>query len=395
MLERQEPGLKRLMLPELPDVQPHALIVSGIRRSGKSTLLRQFVQGLKRPFFYLNFDDIRFASFTNEDFALVDRVIADSGVRLIFFDEIQSADKWELYVRRKLDEGFQIVITGSNASLLSRELGSRLTGRHISKELFPFSYKEFCSFCKLDAGPESLSDYLEKGGFPEFLKTGNTDILVQLQLDILYRDIAVRYGIRDVASLRRLFVYLLSNSAQLCSPSRLTGIVGVKSPTTVLEYISYFEAAYLIQLLPCFAWSIKAQSLAPKKVYVSDTGLIKTGAFSFSKNHGALLENFVFNILRRNSGAHGSLDGRQLFYFTGKKGGECDFVVKSQKGTKCVQVCWELNTDNQDREINGLLDAMGFFDLEEGEILTYDSEDLILTNGKRINVMPAWKWEGC
>jgi len=392
-LERQEPGLKRLMLPELPDIQTHALIISGIRRSGKSTLLRQFVQGLKRPFFYLNFDDIRFASFTHEDFALVDMVLADSGARLIFFDEIQSADRWELYVRRKLDEGFQVAITGSNASLLSRELGSRLTGRHISKELFPFSYKEFCSFCRLDAGPESLSGYLEKGGFPEFLKTGNTEILAQLQSDILYRDIAVRYGIRDVASLRRLFVYLLSNSSQLCSPSRLTGVVGVKSPSTVLEYISHFEAAYLVQLLPSFAWSVKAQSIAPKKVYVTDTGLIKTGAFSFSQNHGALLENFVFNSLRRNANAHGSPDGGQLFYFAGKNGGECDFVVRSQKETRCVQVCWELAADNQDREINGLLDAMEFFGLKEGEILTYDTEDLILTGGKKITVTPAWKWE--
>ncbi|MCL2192584.1 MAG: ATP-binding protein [Treponema sp.] len=392
-LERQEPGLKRQGLRHLPDIQSHALIVSGIRRCGKSTLLRQFVQELKRPFFYLNFDDIRLASFTGGDFALIDKAIEDSGARLIFFDEIQSADKWELYVRQKLDEGFQLVITGSNASLLSRELGSRLTGRHITKELFPFSYREFCSFMNLDAGPESLSDYLEKGGFPEFLKTGNMDILAQLQSDILYRDIAVRHGIRDAAALRRLFVYLLSNSSQLFSPSKLTNVIGVKSPTTILEYISHFEAAYLIQLLPRFAWSVKAQSLAPKKVYVSDTGLIKTGAFSFSKNHEALFENFVYNDLRRNLGISDLLNDGQLFYFSGKSGDECDFVVRSRGETKCVQVCWELGMDNQDREINGLIDALDFFDLEEGEILTHNTEDLILTRGKRIHVTPAWKHE--
>jgi len=387
-LEGQEPGLKREGLRHLPDIRSHALIVSGIRRCGKSTLLRQFVRELKRPFFYLNFDDIRLASFTDGDFALIDKAIGDSGARLIFFDEIQSADKWELYVRQKLDEGFQLVITGSNASLLSRELGSRLTGRHLSKELFPFSYREFCSFLNLDAGPESLSDYLEKGGFPEFLKTGNADILAQLQSDILYRDIAVRHGIRDAAALRRLFVYLLSNSSQLFSPSKLTSVIGVKSPTTVLEYISHFEAAYLIQLLPRFAWSVKAQGLAPKKVYVSDTGLIKTVAFSFSRNHGALLENFVYNNLRMSLGVPN--DG-QLFYFCGKGSGECDFVVRSRGETRCVQVCWELGADNQDREINGLLDALDFFGLEEGEILTHDTEDLILARGKKIHVTPAWK----
>jgi predicted AAA+ superfamily ATPase len=127
------------MLPELPDIRSHALVVNGIRRCGKSTLLRQFVRKLGRPYFYLNFDDIRLAPFSRADYGLIDRAVADSGARLIFFDAVQSADCWELYVRQKLDEGFQVILTGSNASLLSRELGTRLTGRHISKELFPFS----------------------------------------------------------------------------------------------------------------------------------------------------------------------------------------------------------------------------------------------------------------
>jgi len=392
-LSKHDLGLERLLITELPDIKSHALVVIGIRRCGKSTLLRQFVNKLKRPFFYLNFDDVRFASFTNNDFSLIDKALAESGANLIFIDEIQSVENWELYVRQKLDEGFQVVITGSNASLLSRELGSRLTGRHISKELFPFSYKEFCKFFKVKAGPDSLSEYLEKGGFPEFLKSDNTDILTQLQSDILFRDIAVRYGIRDTTSLKQLFVYLLSNSSQLFSPSKLTNIIGVKSPTTVLEYISYFEASYLIQLLPCFAWSLKAQSLAPKKVYVSDIGLLKTGAISFSNNYGALLENFVYINLRRKVNIFDSLNSSQLYYYAGKKGGECDFIVKSKEKTICIQVCWELNKDNQDREINGLLDAMDFFDLNEGEIITYNTTDLILMNGKKINVIPAWKRE--
>jgi hypothetical protein len=226
-------------------------------------------------------------------------------------------------------------------------------------------------------------EYLEKGGFPEFLKTGNIDILAQLQSDILHRDIAVRYGIRDSTSLRQLFVYLLSNFAQLFSPSKLTGVVGVKSPTTVLEYISHFEAAYLIYLLPCFAWSVKTQSLSPKKVYVADTGLIKAGAFSFSQNHGALLENFVYNNIRRKT--------NEIYYFKDKNGSECDFIIKSQDNIKCVQVCWELTSDNQDREINGLLEVMEFFNLQEGEIITFNTKDIILKDGKTIKVTPAWK----
>ncbi|MCL2762836.1 MAG: ATP-binding protein [Treponema sp.] len=383
-LEQQDLGLKRHTLPELPDMQSHALVVSGIRRCGKSTLLRQFVQKLERPYFYLNFDDVRLAEFVPADYRLLDRVIAESGASLLFFDEVQSAECWELYVRQKLDEGFQFAITGSNASLLSRELGSRLTGRHITKELFPFSYKEFCEFTGQEAGSVSFADYLEKGGFPEFLKTNNTDILAQLQLDILYRDIAVRYGIRDATSLQRLFVHLVSNPAQLFSPSKLTGVAGVKSPTTVLEYISFFEASYLIHLLPCFAWSVKAQSLAPKKVYIADIGIIKTGSVSFSGNRGSLLENCVYNSLRSKAGT-------SMYYLTAKNGGECDFIVNPHDNPSCIQVCWELSADNQDREINGLLDAMEFFNVAEGEILTYNTEDLILTRGKRITIMPVWK----
>ncbi|MCL2128784.1 MAG: ATP-binding protein [Treponema sp.] len=391
-LEMKELGLKRRLLPELPVLSSHALVISGIRRCGKSTLLRQYIKEQEKPYFYLNFDDIRLASFTNKDYLLLDKAIADSGAKLIFFDEIQSAGNWELYVRQKLDEGFQLAITGSNAALLSRELGTRLTGRHISKELFPFSYWEFYNFLGYEAGPESFMEYLEKGGFPEFLKNGNTDILKQLQSDILYRDITVRYGVRDAASLQRLFVYLVSNSAQLFSPSKLTGITGLKSPTTVLEYISFFEAAYLIQLLPCFSWSLKAQNLAPKKAYLIDTGLIKTGAVSFSGNFGALLENCVFNSIRAKLGISSSLKAPGIYYFSGNNGTECDFIVFNQDKPSCIQVCWELNTDNTDREINGLIEAMEFFNTTKGTILTFNTNDIIQLKDKNIEVIPVWKW---
>ena len=381
-LSEQDLGHERTLLPELPDFQSHALVISGIRRCGKSTLLHQFVKKLNRDFFYLNFDDLRLANFTTEDYGLLDKVIADSAARLLFFDEVQSAQHWELYVRQKLDDGFQLAVTGSNASLLSRELGTRLTGRHISKELFPFSYREFCSFTEQEPGASSLENYLEMGGFPEYLKTGNQDIITQLTTDILYRDIAVRYGIRDVASLRRLFVYLVSNPAQKFSPSKLIHTAGVKSPTTVLEYISFFESSYLINLLPCFAWSVKAQSLAPKKVYIADTGIIKTGSVSFSGNMGALLENFVYNCLRSQT--------TDIFYFSGN--GECDFILNPNERPCCIQVCWDLTGENQEREISGLIEAMDFFKETNGTILTFNSEDIILKNGKKINVIPSWKW---
>jgi len=376
--EALDTGLEREALSSLPDVQTHALIVSGIRRCGKSTLLHQFTRKRGRDYFYLNFDDLRLSGFTVADYALLDAIIVESGARLLFFDEIQSAEKWELYVRQKLDEQYQVIITGSNASLLSGELGTKLTGRHITKELFPFSYSEFLAFRKEERGLGSLESYLKEGGFPEYLKTGNSDILLQLQSDILYRDIAVRHGIRDVASLKRLYTFLLSNAGNLVSPSRLVQTIGVKSPTTILDYFSYFEAAYLVHLVPRFSWSPKAQALAPKKLYIVDPGLIRVGSVSFTQNAGALLENFVYQELRRITD--------DIYYFS-ENGRECDFVVHLHSGKpQCIQVCRELTLDNETREVQGLLTALDFFSVSEGYIITADTTDQIHVHGKKIVV---------
>ena len=383
-LSKQNTGLERNFLHELPDIQSHALVISGIRRCGKSTLLHQFVKKKNTNFFYLNFDDIRLIDFNKSDYELLDKIIEESDTKLLFFDEIQSAPYWELYIRTKLDQGFQVLLTGSNASLLSKELGTKLTGRHISKELYPFSFDEYCRYFKEPPSTQSLKDYLDKGGFPEYLKTGNTDVLSQLQSDILFRDISIRHGIRDVSALQRLFVYLVSNPSQKISPSRLTQTVGLKSATTVLEYISFLEAAYLLYRLPCFSFSVKSQNLSPKKIYICDPGISKTGSVSFSANMGSRLENFIFNCLRRIT--------TDIFYYSGKNDSECDFIIKPHEQPSCIQVCWELNNDNQDREIFGLLEAMEFFNQKKGIIITFDSEDLILNNGKKIEVIPAWKW---
>ncbi|MDR2047967.1 MAG: ATP-binding protein [Treponema sp.] len=375
--------LERHALAELPEPQSHALIISGIRRCGKSTLLRQFAAKQKKAFFHLNFDDLRLSGFSPEDFRLLDILIGEKKAALLVFDEIQTVDRWELYVRQKLDEGYQVAITGSNASLLSRELGTKLTGRHITKELFPFSYGEYCEFTGQTTGLASLETYLKQGGFPEYLKTGDRDILSQLQTDILYRDIAVRYRLRDVSSLKRLFTYLVSNPAQLVSPSKLLQLTGLRSPTTVLEYISYFELSYLIQLVPCFAWSLKKQSLAPKKVYVIDNGIILTSSLSFTDNEGALLENFVYTVLRART--------RDVFYFAGSEK-ECDFIVNPHGRPLCIQVCSELTVDNRRRETRGLFQAMDFFGQNEGIIITRNERDIILEQGKEIRVIPAWEF---
>lgn len=274
-----------------------------------------------------------------------------------------------------------MVITGSNASLLSKELGTKLTGRHITKELFPFSFLEFCSFYNIPSDHNAFEQYTTKGGFPEYLKTLNNDILSALIDDILYRDIAVRHNIRDVKSLKRLLLFLGANIGNLISATKLTQSIGIKSSATVLDYFSHFEQAYLVQFMPKFAWSYKVQIVNPRKVYFIDTGLLAAITPSFSKDEGRKLENIVFWELRRKN--------YDLFYYN-ENGKECDFVVCSKNQVyELIQVCYELNYDNMTREIEGLIDAMRFFGINTGTIVTLKQEDKINDGQNLIKVFPV------
>lgn len=377
-------GFARDLLQNLPDLSSFVLITSGIRRCGKSTLLKQFLKSKHKSAFFLNFEDVRLYNFSIDDFRILDRVINNSGEKVLFFDEIQIIKGWELFVRQKLDQGFQIVLSGSNANLLSREMGTKLTGRHITRELYPFSYSEFCSFRNIEKGKDSVLEYIATGGFPEYLKTGNNEILQFLLEDIINRDIAVRYGVKDVSSLKRLCLFLLANTGNLLSPSKLTTMTGVKAPSTVLDYFSYFEACYLINLMPKFSFSSKAQMLAPKKLYINDTGLIRIGSTSFSENTGHLLENIVFYHLLQKS--------KELYYFN-ENGKECDFVLfEKGKCKELIQVCLDMNIDNEKREIDGLLEAMNFFDINVGTIVTIAQNDYLMKDGKTINIVSAYNF---
>ncbi|MEI6678447.1 MAG: ATP-binding protein [Mariniphaga sp.] len=378
-----ELGTTRELLASLPISNTHALVVSGIRRCGKSVLLLQFIRKEIDEVFYFNFADIRLYEFSAGDFILLDEIIKESGKKILFFDEIQNIKGWELFVRQKLDQSVRVIITGSNARMLSVELGTNLTGRHISKELFPFNYKEFCSFYAMQYNKESLISFLNKGGFPEFLKTNNNELLSFLIEDIIYRDIATRYAIRDIAGLKNLCIYVMSNTAKLVSPSKLTSIIGVKSPSTVLEYLSYFESSYLMNLVPRFSFSVKGQMLSEKKIYVVDNGLVNVASISASKDMGRKFENAVYWNIRRKT--------KNIWYFS-ESHSECDFIYKISDDFFAIQVCYEINGDNQEREINGLLAALKFFNLREGVILTIDQTDTILLDVYKINVVPAYKF---
>lgn len=385
-IENLDLGQTRDLLAKL-DRKPceFALIISGIRRCGKSTLLNQYIsKNIEGHYIYLNFESVKLYTFEINDFELLDEVIAEGDYRWLIFDEIQVVEGWELYIRQKLDEGFNVLISGSNASMLSRELGTKLTGRHITKELFPFSFREFCSFKNLTLSESSLKLYINLGGFPGFLKTENTDIHTALLDDIIYRDIAVRHNIRDVRSLKQLLLFLASNCSKLISASKLKQYIGVKSTATVVEYLNFFQESYLIQLVPKFSYSQKVQLVNPRKIYFIDNGLQQAVSGSFSKDFGRKLENMVFWELRRQ--------GKIMHYFN-ENGKECDFVVsRVQKVEEVIQVCQILNNENKTREINGLLDAMNFFGLDTGKIITFNQEDLISIDGKKIQIIPAHKY---
>lgn len=369
---------------QLPVTKTHALVVSGIRRCGKSVLLHQFIRNEIDEVFYFNFADIRLYQFSASDFILLDELIKESHKKILFFDEIQNIDGWELYVRQKLDQSVRVIITGLNARMLSVELGTNLTGRHISKELFPFSYNEFCSFFSYEHNKESYLSFIQKGGFPEYLKTGNSELISFLLEDILHRDIATRYSIRDISGLKKLCVYVMSNTAKHVSPSKLTSAIGVKSSSTVLEYLSYFESSYLVNLIPRFSWSVKGQMLSEKKVYVVDNGFVNVASVSASKDLGRKFENVVYWNIRRKT--------RKIWYYSDGHL-ECDFIFQKNEDYLAIQVCYELNGDNQERELNGLIAALEFFNLREGVILTLDQTDKILKDGYTIHVVPAYKFE--
>jgi len=369
----------------MPELACHALIISGIRRCGKSTLLHQLLKERHPNAYYLNFEDPRLYEFELNDFTRLDELVADHEGKVLFFDEIQVVNGWERYIRQKLDEGFRLVITGSNASLLSSELGSKLTGRHITKELFPFSWSEFCEFRSLDYSEEALKKYMETGGFPEYVKTENDDILHQLFEDILFRDIAVRYGVRGVKSLQRLALYLLSNIGNLVTGNKLRSLFGIGATSTVMEYFSYLEQTWLMHFIPKFSYSMRKQSVNPRKVYAIDTGLINVNSKSFSGDHGRILENLVFLHLRRNF--------QKIFYFSEK--GECDFVT-FDKGTidDVIQVCYDLNPDNLDRELNGLFEALSFFKQKEGTIITLNQSDAFERGDLIAKAVPCHEYFG-
>jgi hypothetical protein len=381
-LNNMDHGLSR-MVTGFSNLSSHAFIVTGIRRCGKSTLLQQIDSASEKSSIYLNFEDPRLAGFDLSDFNRLQEIAESIDAETYFFDEIQLISHWENFIRFRLDEGYQIFITGSNATMLSKELGTKLTGRHISKELFPFSYQEYLAFTNQQPSSESSALYMYSGGFPEYLKTGMAEVLMQSFNDIIVRDIAIRYNIRNTTLLQQLAVWLTTNVGKLFTGNSLRKIFKIASSSSIMEYLAYFTDAYLFFFIPKFSYSAKVQIVNPIKIYCIDNGFIKTNTVSFSDDHGRLLENMVFMQLRRMS--------HEIYYFSEKN--ECDFVVfKQKKLVALIQVCWQLDQDNMERELSGLKEAMDYFDLSKGYIITAHQSDSFVVGSKSVFAKPFHEW---
>jgi len=383
-LSQKREGHLREILHNLTIHPSHILIITGIRRCGKSTLMQQLSKQLNHPFVFFNFEDPRVFGFSVEDFTKLDEVFGDDK-NFYFFDEVQSVKNWEIYMRSLHDREKKVFITGSNASLLSKELGTRLTGRNIQIELFPFSYTEFCAFRKLKRNVSSFGKYLADGGFPEYLRNRQKETLQQLFRDIIYRDIIVRYAIRNEKTFIDIALFLISNAGKEYSLNKIKNFFGVGSTNSVTKYVQWLEDSYLLFSLPKFSWSAKSIAVSPKKIYTIDTGFAQANSLSYSQDSGRLFENTVYLHLRRKYS--------ELYYYKDK--GECDFIVKEgDKITQTIQACTEVHSDNYRREVNGLVEALEFFNLDEGMIITLDQEDELVIDGKKVKMIPAWKWFG-
>ncbi len=368
-------------------------VISGIRRSGKSTLLKQF-SAYFSDYYYFTFDDERLINFQVEDFATLMLAFAKiSPARTIFLDEIQNVAGWERFARRLYEEGYKIFITGSNAKLLGSELATHLTGRYFKIDLYPFSFREFLAFNKVSpedkttAGEamalKNFDDYLRHGGFPEYLKYRDKEFIRRTYEDVLFKDIIVRNKIRAGKTFQQMAAYLFTNIGKEISYNSLKSILGYKSVISVKKHLGYMAEAFLLFELYRYDFSLKKQFGSSKKIYAIDNGLRNEVAFSFSEDTGRLLENVIFiELKRRNS---------DIFYFKGKK--ECDFLVKEKnKIVSALQVTAALTPENEERELGGLFEAAAGNGLAEGTVVTLNQEKELRFQGVAITVVPAWKW---
>ena len=394
MVAGKSRGIPRLINSTLHLKSDLISVISGIRRSGKSTLTLQLADHYS-SFHFITFDDERLMNFTVDDFnALLVEMKRGGESRTIVMDEVQEVNGWERFVRRLHDEGYKVIITGSNAKLLSSELATHLTGRYLKTELYPFSFAEYLSLKNIDPAEKTsnnlalvltaFDEFLLHGGFPEYLKTNEQEVLKRIYDDIVYRDLIVRFGIRNVNGFKNLTQYLFTNFTSETGYLPLAKLLGFNSATSIKDYLNILSEGYLIFELTKYDFSLKRQYTSNRKIYVIDNGLRNIVAFRTSADMGRLLENTVFLELKRR--------GLDVWYYKSKDNRETDFLVNPTKPV-LIQVCYDLqNPGTRQREISSLSVCMKELKLDYGIILTKNEEEVINTGNAVIKVIPVWKW---
>ncbi len=377
------------------------IIISGMRRVGKSTLLVEIMMRLRsedKNYCYVNFEDEAFLDFEAKDFEKLNEILIEiygSG-NYYFFDEVQNIVNFESFVRRLQDDGKKIFLTGSNSSLLSKEFGTKLTGRYKLFELYPFSFKEFLVKNNMPLQADSkftteekaqmklfFANYIELGGVPEYLENKDTDYIRTIYENILFRDIISRYNIKSQKILRELINILSTNISSMFTYNSLKKSLNLSNAITIKEYISYLNNTYLFFEVLRFDHSIRKQLSFPRKIYIIDPAFFNIVGVTFKTNFGRIFENIVFVELKRKN--------KEIFYFQKEK--ECDFVIKKENIiSEVIQACYQFTKENREREIEGLLEAMKEFKLNQGIILTYEQEENLTVEGKKIIIKPLWKW---
>lgn len=375
-------------------------VISGIRRSGKSVFT--YMQLKDKEFGYVNFDDERLVGVeTDKIFSSFLEIYKD--LKLIFFDEIQNTQNWELFANRLQRNGYNLFITGSNANLLSKELAAHLTGRHLALEIFPLSFREYLksiSFKKnLDTTQgqsfikRELEDYLCNGGFPEIVidKENPRLYLRELYRKIIEKDVILRYNLAYKKTLKEISLSIISNPSQLITYNRLKKLFNLGSEHTAKNYVSYLEEAYLIFQISKFSFKPSEIERSAKKVYVIDSGLMNYLGTQATKNLGAFFENAAaLELIRKKS----SDEFSEIYYWRDFTQQEVDFVIKRDlKITQLIQVCYDLDDEQtKKREIRSLLKASQELKCNNLLVITNDYEVLEKHQGKTIKFLPLWKW---
>jgi len=378
-------------------------LITGPRRSGKSVMALQLLNGCN--FAYLNFDDDLLLKHFDEDAVI--QVLSEvyTGYQYLLLDEIQNLSNWELWVNKLYRRGINLVITGSNAKLLSHEMATSLTGRYIPLSVFPFSFSEVMKFhdtpghvqqdltpLKTGALLGLFASYLTNGGLPEIVLNPAIfkNYLSSLFDSILLKDILKRFRIRQSQQLFDLSNYLLANYTNQYSANQLKTDLNFNSVATVLKFIGYLEEPYLFFNLTRYNTKIKTRQKSPSKIYIVDNGFIKARSFELSPNYGRLLENLVFiELLRRNY-----RPGLELFYYRSRNNKETDFLCrKGHTVNQLIQVCYDItNTRTLKRETDALAEASAELGCADLLLINWDREEIIEENGIRIQLLPAYRW---